>query len=447
MSPLRLFHFDIPTYGNYGDTLLFEAVRQTFEGFGDGDRFEVYDTRPLREPVGPRLVDMINEEADAVVVGGGGLFLSDTNPNQRSGWQWNISVDQLRRIKKPLIVFAVGNNRFYGQPDFADPFRAHLALTAEKSVFFGLRNTGSVESIREYLPRSLRDRVVYQPCPTTVSSYLFPDLFRPEGAPRHRLAVESIVGKRQLRAGFDAAAIYAAKARVAGRLVREGWDVRSVPFSRADLGFDAVLHEYGVDAPQTRLFGVRDAMFRGLEVLGDAPTLLGTRGHAQMVPFGMGAVPLSLDVHPKTGYFASDIGHPEWAIDPRDADFEETLYRMLHDVDERADELRTELAGTRERLYRTTLANVQGIHEALRGPVEVGHTPFTPEQRRLALRAFRTSADRAATETTLRQVRTELDGAGQGTGGGTGPRATSPRPEPAPFLVRAARKARRTLVR
>jgi hypothetical protein len=460
MRPLRLFHFDIPTYGNYGDTLLFEAVRQTFEGFGGRDGFEVYDTRPLRNAVGPRLVDMINAEADAVVLGGGGLFLSDTNPNRRSGWQWNISLDQLRRLEKPLIVFAVGNNRFYGQPDFADPFREHLALTVEKSVFFGLRNQGSVRTIREYLPPSLRDRVVYQPCPTTISSHLFPDLFDTPAPPGRRIAVQSIVGKRQLRAGFDAEAIYAAQARVLAKLAGEGWDVRSVPFSRADLRFGEVLAEHGLDAPETRLFGVRDAMFRGLEVLRESPTFLGTRGHAQMVPFGMGAVPVSLDVHPKTGYFASDLGHPEWALDPRDAEFETTLYRTLHDVDARGDELRAELAGTRERLYRLTLENVAGIHRALRGSTSTPrHVPFTPAERHLALRGFRATADRSASEGALREARAELARAKAEAAPAApaqptplaAPAATSvaaraPKPGPT-FLVRAARRAKRTLVR
>jgi hypothetical protein len=69
MKRLRLFHFDIKTYGNYGDTLLFEAVRELFEGFAGGDAFEVVQSRQLRDPVTPRLVDFINENVDAVVIG------------------------------------------------------------------------------------------------------------------------------------------------------------------------------------------------------------------------------------------------------------------------------------------------------------------------------------------------------------------------------------------
>ena len=104
------------------------------------------------------LVNYINDNFDAVVVGGGGLFLRDTNPNQRSGWQWNISLDQLRRLQTPLVIYSVGNNRFIDQAEFAPPFEEHVNLTMEKSVFFGLRNTGSVETITRYIAADNRDR-------------------------------------------------------------------------------------------------------------------------------------------------------------------------------------------------------------------------------------------------------------------------------------------------
>lgn len=410
MKRLRLVHFDIPTYGNYGDTLLFEAVRQTFEGFADGACFEVRETHPLREPVGPRLVDRINATADAVVVGGGGLFLSDTNPNRRSGWQWNISIEQLRRLQVPIILFAVGNNRFYGQADFADPFREHLALTAEKSVFFGLRNHGSVRTIREYLPPSLAERVTYQPCPTTISSALFPDLFREELPARRLLAAQSIVGKRQRAAGFDPERIYRDEARALARLAGDGWEVRSMPFARADLGFQEVLAEAGVPTTETRLYGRRELLFGGLRELSDVPLVLGTRGHAQMVPFGMGGVPLSLDVHPKTGYFAQDVGHPEWVLDPRADDFSDAVYRAVHEAHERHDELRADTARVRERLLGTTLDNLAGIYRDLTGtPVTPSLRAATPRERAVAERAYDDALRRTAAEQRAAAARTDAE--------------------------------------
>lgn len=416
MKRVRLFHFDIPTWGNYGDTLLFDSVRQSFEGFDAGRRFEIVDSASLRDPVGAKLVDRINESADAVVLGGGGLFLRDTNRNANSGWQWNIPLEQLRRIEVPLIVFAIGNNRFYDQEDFSDPFREHLALTAQKSIFFGLRNHGSIDSIREYLPDALAQKVVYQPCPTTLASHLYPDLYPERRESVNRLAVESIVGKRQIRGGFDRDAIYRTEAQVVRRLADEGWEIRATPFARADLGFHAALDAAGVTYDQRVLYGTRETLYGSLTELADVPVLLGTRGHAQMVPFGMGTVPISLDVHPKTGYFATDIGHREWVLDPRLPSFADDLHATLTDVMGRQEELRGELATTRQRLFDTTLQNVADIYRTLTGEtVQPSFTAATPAARALAERTLTTVISRAritelkeSADTELREARRRL---------------------------------------
>ncbi|MFC8800915.1 polysaccharide pyruvyl transferase family protein [Promicromonospora sp. NPDC057138] len=389
MKRLRLFHFDIKTYGNYGDTLLFETVRELFEGFAGGDAFEVVQSRQLRDAVTPRLVDYINENVDAVVVGGGGLFLSDTNPNQRSGWQWNISLDLLRRIEKPLIIFAVGNNRFIDQADFADPFREHVNLTLEKSVFFGLRNHGSVETIKEYIDEKNRDRVTYQPCPTTLSSFLYPDLFKAEIPHERRIAAHSIVGKRQARAGFDAERIYTDQVDVLEKLSGEGWQVEGVPHARADMGFHDQLTERGIVSSEHVLWGNRDVLYQGIEYFADLPIILGTRGHAQMVPFGMGTIPLSLYVHHKIRYFATDIGHADWAIDPRADDFQGTLYKTINEAHERQPELRKELADVRQGFFDTSLNNLAGIYKSLTGEtVTPSFRALTPPERRTAARLY-----------------------------------------------------------
>jgi len=405
---LRLFHFDIKTLGNYGDTLLFEAVRQLFTGFGDGACFEVVGSRPLRDPVGPSLVEHINAHADAVVIGGGGLFLRDTNENQRSGWQWNISLDVLRRIEKPLVVFGVGNNRFIDQEDFSPPFVEHLRLTVEKSVFFGLRNTGSMETIKAYLDPAQHHRVEFQPCPTTVSSALFPDLWRPELPDERRIALEMIVGRRQERAGFSRAGIYGDVLEVARRLKGDGWTVESAPHARADLEFAALAEQAGLVDREVRLFGDPGGLYRGVEYFAGLPMILGTRGHAQMVPFGMGSIPLSLHVHHKTAYFARDIGHPELTVDPRRPDFVDRLHRTVNEAAEAGVALREELAEVRAGFYRQTLDNLASIYARITGTtVPAVHTPYTPMARQLAAQAFLQGVQRDTADAELRALTAE----------------------------------------
>jgi polysaccharide pyruvyl transferase WcaK-like protein len=55
--------------------------------------------------------------------------------------------------------------------------------------------------------------------------------------------------------------------------------------------------------------------------------VIGGRGHAQMIPFGLGVPILSLDVHDKLGFFLEDIDRPEWLL---------TLTGSSNDISERA---------------------------------------------------------------------------------------------------------------
>jgi len=206
---LRLLHFDIKGLTNFGDTVLFDGVRQLFNGFGGGGLFEMLDTYSLHRLTGPTIIDQINDSFDAVVVGGGGLFLRDTNVNENSGWQWDIPMEMLDRLRKPLIVFAVGYNRFPGQDDFDPIFGTHVTQCIRQSCFFGLRNQGSIEAVRRYVPADLHDRIEHQPCPTTMAAELYPDLALAGAARRRdesdepRLGVELMVDRRMVEAGYD----------------------------------------------------------------------------------------------------------------------------------------------------------------------------------------------------------------------------------------------------
>ena len=76
MQSLRLFHFDIPTWGNFGDKALFPVVRDAFRVLGGTDEasgepnFAFASAAALRREVDEAAVARINATADAVVIGG-----------------------------------------------------------------------------------------------------------------------------------------------------------------------------------------------------------------------------------------------------------------------------------------------------------------------------------------------------------------------------------------
>ena len=319
MQSLRLFHFDIPTWGNFGDKALFPVVRDAFRVLGGTDEasgepnFAFASAAALRREVDEAAVARINATADAVVIGGGGLFLQDTNPNRLSGWQWKISPEALAALEVPLIVYALGDNRFPGQPEFDDLMRSHVGQVLEQSAFFGLRNSGSMATMGALL--GWQDRIVFQPCPTTILDHLYEPLAGRRPDPKQKtVAIQMLVHPRQTAAGFDAETIHEATVRAARILVGKGWRVLSTPFhpDDAEVSRRLVAEVDGVE--EVRLFGHDVGFFSGVEFFASVPYVLGGRGHAQMIPFGVGSIPISVDLHAKLGYFAADIGHPEFVV-------------------------------------------------------------------------------------------------------------------------------------
>ncbi len=96
------------------------------------------------------LVDQMNEEADLILVGGGGLIFFRPEDNSVSGWSFNIEPEKVRGIKKQLVVYSVGYNRFgFDQAEFPEATGPHLRLIQSKASLFSVRNTGTRRTLIE----------------------------------------------------------------------------------------------------------------------------------------------------------------------------------------------------------------------------------------------------------------------------------------------------------
>jgi tetratricopeptide (TPR) repeat protein len=345
---------------NAGDKVLPEAVRMCFDT----------DTGPRRwyqQPV-HRLVDEAAlEELNArrgVVVGGGGLFLPDTSPNGNSHWQWNVPDDVLARLTAPLAVFAVGYNVFDGQLYRRGRFAESLRVLVERSAFFGLRNHGSIDRVRELLPAELRDRVRYQPCPTTVARYLVPGWLDPVERD-DTVLVNCAYDRAGLRFGHDYGHFLA---QLAGALksLRDRADVRYAAHMPADEKFVHDLRrEHGIALPVEQLYDMTNDGIR--ELYRRSRLVIGMRGHAGMIPFGCGTPILSLVSHPKLAYFLSDIGRAEWGLSVHDRELGSRLVeRAAALLDDHAAAV-ADVHGAQKLLWETTRSNLDGLRETF-GP-------------------------------------------------------------------------------
>ncbi|MBT3151664.1 polysaccharide pyruvyl transferase family protein [Streptomyces sp. CHD11] len=346
---------------NAGDKVLPEAVRLCF-GTDTGPR--AWYRQPVHRLVDEAALDELNARR-GVIVGGGGLFLPDTSPNANSHWQWNIPDRVLARLTVPLAVFAVGYNVFDGQLYRRSRFAESLRTLVERSEFFGLRNHGSIERVRELLPAGLRDRVRYQPCPTTVARHLVPGWTDPV-VRDDTVLVNCAYDRAGLRFGHDYGGFLAHMA-TALRGLRDRTGVRYAAHMPADERFVHDLRrEHGISLPVEQLYdmtndGVRDLFRRSRLVIG-------MRGHAGMIPFGCGTPVLSLVSHPKLAYFLSDIGREEWGLSVHDRDLGARLLERATAVLDDHPAAVAEVLDAQKLLWETTRSNLDDLRETF-GPI------------------------------------------------------------------------------
>ncbi|MGF0117768.1 polysaccharide pyruvyl transferase family protein [Promicromonospora sp. Marseille-Q5078] len=322
---------------NFGDVALPLAVREAVEAAAGPQEWVPFHAHQLFDAERVRVANTQR----ALVVGGGGLFLPDTSPNGHSGWQWNVPAASLEALDVPLFVFAVGYNLFDGQEFHGTRFRESLVALAGRAELVGLRNHGSMDRVRDLLPAGLQHKVRFVPCPTTVYERLHADL-PPAETGTGRILVNAAFDRsaRRFKDGYPA--FLAQVHDFAGRAAAAGAEVRLVAHTRGDVRLAQDLREaHGLDLPVDELHLATPA--EAFALYRRASLVAGMRGHATMVPFGLGTPVVSLVSHPKMRYFLDDVGRPEWGIDVADPRLADRLAERALDVLAREEDYRDDV--------------------------------------------------------------------------------------------------------
>jgi polysaccharide pyruvyl transferase WcaK-like protein len=356
LNSKKLLHIGVHNSANRnaGDTLLFPVVRRAFDAvLGPFD----WELRQAWDEFLPADARHINHHFDAIVLGGGGLLLRDQSGSDvsNSGWQWNSSVEGVRALDIPLLVFAIGYNRFRGQADFDSVFREHLSAVAAKAGFFGLRNSGSIRALSNYLPPHLAKKLRRQYCPTNALWQLYPEYRKM--AQQHDARSES------------AGEVLASVARAVKAAEDRGWKIVVAAHKTTDRDIEPYLDGAGVAYDTADLTDASSADIMSFYAKVDFA--FGMRGHAQMIPFGLRRPIMSIISHDKMRFFLEDLERLEWGVEVDAPDIAERLVAALHRVESERASVRTEIARAQEAVWDETQMN---LREVGRGILLVGVT-------------------------------------------------------------------------
>lgn len=343
-------HVSAFSYGNAGDLMLPVVLRDLFNqciGVKKWRGIHVFNI------VNKNILSKINS-TNALIIGGGGLFLKDTNPNNLSGWQWSCSIENLKKIDAPIVMFAVGYNRFRGQEEFSPIFKEHLNEFVKKASFVGIRNSGSIRKIQNYLKdEELKKKLTFQPCMTTLISKIYPKLKDYE----HKedfIAVNCAFDREKLRTNSEDT--LKSIADVINKLSKE---TKIKYYSHMES--DKKILKYFDDLNIPYKVVEFSSPTQMINEYSKPRLVIGMRGHAQMIPFGCKTPIVSIISHDKMAWFLEDISHPEWGIDVLDTSFEKQLLEQSLKVYHNYKECISDISTQQENLWKITLKNMDKI--------------------------------------------------------------------------------------
>lgn len=286
---------------NAGDTMLSQCVRK----FINYPRWNIID---VRQKVNNKIINKINH-GKAVIIGGGGLFLPDTNENNISGWQWAISNEQLDQIRVPIIVYAVGYNYFKGQKP-NKLFENSILKLIQRAEFIGLRNSGSIREVRKIVGEENGKKIIYQPCMTSMINKIYS--FEKDRDSKI-IGINIAFDREERRFGNEKEKILNEIAKALKEIQDMGYQVQYIAHTDADLRFLKYMDYYSVCYDVENL--TNEFPDKIIETYKKLQCMIGMRGHAQMIPFGMGCRIITLGTHNKMRWFLDDVDMQDCYID------------------------------------------------------------------------------------------------------------------------------------
>lgn len=301
---------------NYGDLAIQASMMAMLqEKSSEGLNFIPIDLKQ-NIPLHADLIDIINMKGDMLLVGGGGLLMPGDGFRTRSGWQFNISLEDLSKLMVPLVVYGIGYNLFPGDEEVFDvPTFEHIKATYETAELFSVRDSGT----RDWLKGNVGVDTDVIPDPAMFCPHAFS---RPAGLAADHFYIglnwAGDRGNQRFPPDGSARNVIKEVAHVLSAFLRVkgGGKVVYIPHVGIYDGawaddFEACLGDnfYNVAEGIPWLFPeslVQVPLFVGIYAHMDI--VVGMRGHSNIIPFGLGIPAIGFGNHMKNQFFAKSIG-------------------------------------------------------------------------------------------------------------------------------------------
>ena len=306
---------------NAGDTALNPIIQKLFlENIENID----FTNRQVWEFVKSEDILEWNQIYDYILIGGGGLLLNDQPglDSSLSGWTWQISLNNLKKIEVPFIVYSLGFNKFFGGANFEKIFWESIYYIYKKSIFFSMRNTGSIEKIKEgFVLNNFKfnsKKFFLQPCLTQIYTNLFNEhqngYFNISSDPPFKICLNLAFDRVSQRINYSSKLLNEKLYLTINSFLNDENNLIENLVLIKHKQIDELIDEYTSKLliDHKNRFSILDISSFSTnhiyEIYRKFDFSIGMRGHGVMIPLGAGVLPYSLISHPKLIYLLEDLG-------------------------------------------------------------------------------------------------------------------------------------------
>jgi len=321
----KLIHLAAPLR-NVGDNALILGVKEQFKQVN-------LDLKPLRSTVINRsFINLVNEKYDGLIIGGGGLLHAPKSILDRtkdtSGTLIMVDTNNLKYLKKPLIIFGVGYNVFRGETDLPDIAKKSIEDLVKAAIHFSVRNDGSYTRLSNFLGKELKEILVTPDPGLFMNSSEFNLSNKVKGK---NIAIQLAADRLNHR--------FNGKIEV-DRFISE---IKKFVLSNPEINFWITSHcpidEKFVNKHFKEfkrvpiMLGLCDAekmmgFYKKMDVV------IGQRGHGNICPFGINVPIISLVSHDKNLGFMEDVGFQDYAVSASNKNLSNELNVLINKIDD-----------------------------------------------------------------------------------------------------------------
>ena len=323
---------------NSGDYMLGIATKQYFHekilNTNDAD----YTSLDCRDEKLYTDADKLNQY-DCLLVGGGGLILSDSAPNKVSCWQWIIDQKIYDQLTVPIYVVSIGYNLFYGQtmnmssreyntadPSRMDIFKKNITKLIDRSTHFSMRHKRDIDNLCSIIGEEYRSKIKFEFCPTIwyAQTYWKPKI---DISKRKYIAIE-IKDDREWRRyhKIGKEKYYQELTNFVKHCLENQIPVACLTHD-GSRNFYRHLCKHNIDIPYLKNNTGNETSI--LNNYSQIHTILCSAGHSQMMSYAIGIRIISLITHPKLRHFCQDINNHEYIEVNYELNIKQRLMQIL----------------------------------------------------------------------------------------------------------------------